>query len=67
MRSRILFDDNTKLPSKFQADILKNSENKDDLGRYLPKKCMQFHLNQDQILVVTYEHTILSTDIYISP
>ena len=24
---------------------------------------MEFHLNQDQILVVTYEHTILSTDI----
>ena len=38
MGTRLLFDDTTILPSKFQVDFLKNSENKDDLGRHLAKK-----------------------------
>ena len=65
MGTRLLFDDTTLLPSKFQLDFLKNSENKDDLGRYLAKRMIEFHLNQNQDLVVTYEHTILSSDIAI--
>ena len=49
----------------FKWIFLKNSENKDDLGRYLAKKIIEFHLNQNLVLVVTYEHTILSSDIAI--
>merc|ERR1712105_321860 len=63
--TRLLFDDTTILPSKFQVDFLKNSENKDELGCYLAKKYIEFHLNQNLDLVVTYEHTILSSDIAI--
>ena len=65
MGTRLLFDDTTLLPSKFQLDFLKNSENKDDLGRYLAKRMIEFLLNQNQDLVVTYEHTIFSSDIAI--
>ena len=49
MGTQLLFDDTTILPSKFQVDFLKNSENKDDLGRYLAKKIIEFHLNQNLV------------------
>ena len=60
--SRLLFDETTKLPSKFHSDFLKNSANKDDLSRFLAKKSIEMHTNIQQILVVTYEHSIISSD-----
>ena len=60
--SRLLFDETTKLPSKFNSDFLKNSANKDDLSRFLAKKFIEMHTNIQQILVVTYEHSIISSD-----
>ena len=60
--SRLLFDETTKLPSKFNLDFLKNSANKDDLSRFLAKKFIEMHTNPQQILVVTYEHSIISSN-----
>ena len=58
--SRILFEDCTALPPKFHSDFLKNSENKDELGKYLAKKFLELHSNTQQILVATYEQSILT-------
>ena len=41
---------------------MKNSANKDDLSRFLAKKFIEMHTNPQQILVVTYEHSIISSD-----
>ena len=58
--SRLLFDETTKLPSKFHSDFLKNSANKDELSRFFAKQFIVMHKNIHQILVVTYEHSIIS-------
>ena len=41
--SRLLFDETTKLPSKFHSDFLKNSANKDDLSQFLAKQFIEMH------------------------
>ena len=56
--SRLLFDETTKLQSRFNLDFLKNNANKDDLNRFLAK-FIEMHTYPQQILVVTYEHSII--------
>ena len=60
--SRLLFDGSTKQPPKFHSDFLKNSDNKNELGYCLAKKIIELHLNPNEILVLTYEDTILVTN-----
>ena len=53
--------DSTKIPFKKADSFLKSSENKDKLNEYLATKLLE--LNQcDQILVVTYKNTALTSE-----
>ena len=58
--TRMHFTDDTLLPRDMTDNFLKNSENKDDLGRYLAKRFIEIH-NSSKLLIVTYEDTIISS------
>lgn len=56
---RIQFDRNTKFPSDFKENFLKNSKNKDQLNRFLADEFMQ-HYSGDKSLVITKDESVLS-------
>ena len=59
--SQYLFEgDSTEIPFKMADTLLKSSENKDKLNEYLATKLLELHQG-DQILVVTYKNTALTS------
>ena len=56
--TRFHFTDDTPLPNNMADNFLKNSQNKDDLGRYLAEKFMAVH-NSPKLLIATFENTVL--------
>ena len=61
--TKINFDENSKFPTAFSQDFLKNSENKEKLNKFLAQKFIKLHEHKSQIFVVTFEDTILSNRI----
>ena len=59
--SLFIFSDDTKIPTNFQDDFLKNSANESELYQYLARKFVELHSSEDQVLVATYRSSILTT------
>ena len=57
----IEFDRNTKFPSDFKENFLKNSKNKDRLNVFLAEEFIQ-HYSGDKTLVITKNDSVLSND-----
>ena len=60
--SKLLFDGDTVFPKDFAKSFLSNSHNKNRLNLFLAEKFIKLHENTTQVLVVTFNETILSTD-----
>ena len=65
-KSRFDFNDETKFPNDFIDNFSKNSENKDDLNKYLAQKFLILH-ESDIVLVVTFNDSILSNAVLHEP
>ena len=59
----VLFTDNSKFPSNFEKDFLGNTANKVHLNEYLAKKFIALHGENEQILCVTFQNTVLSNQV----
>ena len=57
--TRKLFEDNTKFPKNLREDFLRNSQNKEDLNRYLAEKIISLHSGSQTLLL---HKSILSND-----
>ena len=60
--SKQIFDGSTLFPNDFTLNFMKNSDNKTKLNLFLAKKFIEFHKNDLQILVITFNDTILSNN-----
>ena len=58
--SNFMFNKDTKFPTDFADNFLKNGQNKDNLNIFLVKYFNEIHTNHDLILVQTLNKSILS-------
>ena len=58
----LMFDENTKFPSDFKDNFLKNNNNKERLNQFLADKFAEIHNNGDITLTVTKGTGILTND-----
>ena len=60
MGSKLLFTADTRFPTNFANNFLKNSQNKEQLNLFLAKEFIRLHESNPQELVVTFHDTVLS-------
>ena len=57
------FTDDTDLPNDMSDNFLKNSQNKDDLARYIAQKFIDVH-KIHQLLIATFDNNVIcSSDV----